>query len=191
MCHLWTFLCCHVDNVLKAHFSYLSTHRSSWAVAGLWLGWGWQILFQGKKRGRLATWTRPATCGRTWDTLLIITWEGMDRNRKQIDINISAMIHTYIKLIIKRLSCHNCNDAATPAGAGAHLSTCPPFFCDSAGVSCNFKPIVCFCIEHVCNKKDPVNVLKLSDFNEDKKQNCYWKLELFWKISAGGKQTSC
>ena len=101
MCHLWTFLCCHVDNVLKAHFSYLSTHRSSWAVAGLWLGCGWQILFQGKKRCHLATWTRPATCGRTWDTLLIITWEGMDRNRKQIDINISAMIHTYIKLIIK------------------------------------------------------------------------------------------
>ena len=80
--------------------------------AGLWLGCGWQILFQGKKRSHLATWTRPATCGRTWDTLLVITWEGMDRNRKQIDINISAMIHTYIKLIIKRLSCHNCNDAA-------------------------------------------------------------------------------
>ena len=60
--------------------------------AGLWLGCGWQILFQGKKRCHLATWTRPATCGRTWDTLLVITWEGMDRNRKQI---LHAMIYTW------------------------------------------------------------------------------------------------
>ena len=57
----------------------------------------------------LATFTHECVPGKP---VLIITWEGMDRNRKQIDINISAIIHTYIKLIIKRLSCPNCNAAA-------------------------------------------------------------------------------